>query len=52
MCPDASDDKCRPTAARVKLRAAVANKKLKHDHGQAWEWPKGSAAIKDVRATL
>jgi hypothetical protein len=36
--------------ARVKLRAAVAAKKLKHAAGQPWgPWPKGSASLKAVR---
>jgi hypothetical protein len=37
-----------PSKARAKLRAS----KLKHAHGASWEWPKGSATIKDVRALL
>ena len=41
-----------PVDARVKLRAAVAAKKLKHSPGESWSWPKGSPAIKDVKAIL
>jgi len=40
------------THARVKLRDAVKDKKLKHEKGSSWRWPKGSPAIKEVRALL
>lgn len=41
-----------PIEARVKLRAAVAAKKLMHKAKQPWVWPKSSPAIKTVRAIL
>jgi hypothetical protein len=44
--------KIEPYDARVKLRAAVADKKIKHHPKSAWEWPKGDAQIKIVRAIL
>src|SRR5262249_39363246 len=34
-----------PYDARVTLRAAVADTKIKHATGQPWEWPKGSDAL-------
>jgi hypothetical protein len=44
--------KIEPYDARVKLRAAVADKKIKHHAKAAWEWPKGDAQLKIVRAIL
>jgi hypothetical protein len=39
-----------PTAARVKLRSAAADKKIKHKAKSAWAWEKGE--LKMVRALL
>jgi len=47
-----------PREARERLRLAVRdttkNPELAKSHkpGQAWEWPKGSLALKDVRTAL
>ena len=47
-----------PREAREKLRLAVRDAKKNpeltksHKPGQAWEWPKGSLALKEVRAAL
>jgi hypothetical protein len=49
LCKELKAD---PTEARVKLRAAVAAKKIKHAGGQASTWPKGSPALKSVREIL
>jgi hypothetical protein len=40
--------KVEPTIARAKLRKAFA----KHKRGSSWEWKKGDAAIKEVKALL
>jgi hypothetical protein len=47
-----------PREAREKLRLAVRDAKKNpelaksHKPGHAWEWPKNSPAIKEVRSTL
>ena len=41
-----------PTAARVKLRAAVAAGTIKHEAGKSWEWARDAAALNEVRALL
>jgi hypothetical protein len=41
-----------PTAARVKLRAAVAKGTIKHEAKSSWEWAKDSAALSDARKVL
>ncbi|MBN8965816.1 MAG: hypothetical protein J0H89_10665 [Rhizobiales bacterium] len=47
-----------PREAREKLRLAVRDAKKNpelaksHKPGHAWEWPKNSLAIKEVRSTL
>jgi len=45
------------TLARIKLRSAMGDAKnfpalAKHKKGASWEWKKGDAAIKEVRAVL
>jgi hypothetical protein len=50
--------KLHPRDARERLRLAVHDAKKNpelaksHKPGQAWEWPKGSPALKEVRAAL
>jgi hypothetical protein len=44
--------KCDPRDARVKLRAAVKEKKIKHAAKKAWEWNKGDSELKVVRDVL
>jgi hypothetical protein len=50
--------KADPREAREKLRLAVRDVKKNpelaksHKPGHAWEWPKGSPALKEVRAAL
>ena len=54
------EDKCpaRRREARERLRLAVRDAKKdpelvkSHKPGLAWEWPKGSPALKEVRAAL
>ena len=47
-----------PREARERLRLAVHDAKKNpelaksHKPGQAWEWPKGSPALKEVRGAL
>ncbi len=47
-----------PREARERLRLAVRDAKKNpelaksHKPGRAWEWPKGSAALKEVRSAL
>jgi transcriptional accessory protein Tex/SPT6 len=41
-----------PREARVRLRAAVADKKIKHAAGKPWSWPKDSPVIKQVKTLL
>jgi hypothetical protein len=41
-----------PYEARVKLRAAVADKKIKHAPKSAWQWERGDDELKKVRALL
>jgi hypothetical protein len=47
-----------PREARERLRLAVRDTKKNpeltksHKPGQAWEWPKNSPALKEVRAAL
>lgn len=47
-----------PREARERLRLAVRDAKKNpelaklHKPGHAWEWPKGSAALKEARAAL
>ena len=50
--------KANPREAREKLRLAVRDAKKNpelaksHKSGQAWEWPKNSPTLKEVRAAL
>jgi hypothetical protein len=50
--------KVSPREARERLRLAVRDTKKNpelaksHKPGQAWEWPKNSPALKEVRAAL
>ena len=47
--------KVEPTIARAKLRAVDPKEYpaiAKHKHGTSWEWKKGDAAIKEVKALL
>jgi hypothetical protein len=50
--------KVNPREAREKLHLAVRDAKKNpelaksHKPGSAWEWPKSSAALKEVRAVL
>jgi hypothetical protein len=50
--------KAEPREAREKLRIAVRDTKKNpelaksHKPGNAWEWPKNSLALKEVRAVL
>jgi hypothetical protein len=50
--------KVNPREARERLRLAVRDTKKNpelaksHKPGQAWEWPKGSPALKEVRTAL
>jgi hypothetical protein len=50
--------KVSPGEAREKLRLAVRDAKKNpelaksHKPGQAWEWPRNSPAVKEVRAIL
>ena len=50
--------KITPREARERLRLAVRDMKKSpelaksHKPGQAWEWPKSSPALKEVRAAL
>jgi hypothetical protein len=50
--------KVSPREAREKLRLAVRDTKKNpelaksHKPGQAWEWPKNSLALKEVRAAI
>jgi len=50
--------KTNPREAREKLRLAVRDTKKNpelaksHKPGNAWEWPKNSPALKEVRAAL
>lgn len=53
-----SELKVDPREARERLRLAVRDAKKNpelaksHKPGRAWEWPKASPAIKEVRAAL
>jgi len=47
-----TDLKINAVEARVKLRTAVADKKIKHEAKTAWEWTKGSPELKKVREIL
>jgi hypothetical protein len=55
LCTELKAD---PREAREKLRLAVRDVKKNpelaksHKPGHAWEWPKGSPALKEVRAAL
>jgi hypothetical protein len=55
LCTELKAD---PREAREKLRVAVRDAKKNpelaksHKPGHAWEWPKNSAAVKEVRAVL
>jgi hypothetical protein len=55
LCTELKAD---PREAREKLRLAVRDAKKNpelaksHKPGHAWEWPKGSPALKEVRAAL
>ena len=50
--------KANPREAREKLRLAIRDAKKSpelaksHKPGNAWEWPKNSPALKEVRAVL
>lgn len=44
--------KIHPREARVKLRAAVDEKRIKHASGSSWKFEKGSSVLKTVRALL
>jgi hypothetical protein len=55
LCTELKAD---PREARERLRLAVRDAKKNpelaksHKPGHAWEWPKGSPALKEVRAAL
>jgi hypothetical protein len=55
LCTELKAD---PREAREKLRLAVRDAKKNpelaksHKPGRAWEWPKNSPALKEVRAAL
>jgi hypothetical protein len=55
LCTELKAD---PREAREKLRLAVRDAKKNpelaksHKPGHAWEWPKGSPALKEVRIAL
>jgi hypothetical protein len=49
LCAELTID---PHDARVKLRAAVADKKIKHAPKSAWQWERGNDELKKVRALL
>jgi hypothetical protein len=55
LCTELKGD---PREARERLRLAVRDAKKNpelaksHKPRRAWEWPKGSPALKEVRATL